>query len=268
MKKIIILLIMIMGLLTAGFTQVYEPLDMRSGGMLGAGNLRFVLDWAYQENNSVGSSTFDFGLDFGVGPSLEWQNRIGYRSVEGSDYQWAGWLELLKFQLGHAENGPAYALGTGIYIPVRKSESLGLLAGLYISSAIKDIDFDFNIGFDPFYLTYADLGNGVKVRNGHDLKIDLRLGYKILPFFKILGGFRLDQYFDGKQKITIGDQETTQTIDGGAAWNFILGGRLKPMDYPIVFDTSISFGVSSRSEYDWQLKFGLQFQPQSPNAEW
>ncbi len=250
------------------FAQTYEPLEMKSGGMLGARNLRFILNWAYLENDIGDTSVFDFGLDFGISPAVELQNRISYLSSGDSDYEWEEWTELLKFKLGKVLNGPAYALGTGLRIPVHKYESLGLIAGLYISSAIKDIDFDFNLGFEPIYLTYADLGGGMKVRPNSLLNINLRLGYKFTPFLKLAGGFELNQLLEGKRKIKENDHETTETISGGSAWNFIFGARVKPIDYPIVVDCSLSLGASKRSPYDWRIKIGVQLQPQSPNAEW
>jgi len=257
------------------FGLTYEPIEMKSGGMLGAGNLRFLFDWGYLENNSSDSSTFGFGIDFGLNEKIDLQNRIKYLNYNSGSYDWHNWEEILKWKLGQVSAGPAYAIGTGLAIPLHKNESLGLIAGLYISSAIKDIDFDFNAELSPFYLTYADLGKnpvtGIvrKERPSSIFNINLRLGYKIMPILKLAGGFELNQFFSGKIKYEKDNEEIeTKEIPGGSAWNLILGARLKPKGYPILFDASISLGLSEKSPYDWRIKFGTQLQPQSPNAEW
>lgn len=283
-KRLIINLLFICIFGISAYAQSYEPLEMKSGGLLGQGNLRFILNWAHLEKEGVDYSVFDFGLDFGIAPLTDLENRIKYISANDSEYEWVGWTEMLKFKLGKTYKGPAYSLGTGIKIPLHKYESLGLIAGLYISGAIKDIDFDFNIGADPIYLIPGKMDDpnpnieSIKIRPNSIIKINLRLGYKFLPFFKLAGGFELDQLLEGK-KTTIykNDTKIEETYPGGAVWFFIIGGRLKPVDYPIVFDGSICLGLSDtdkfyasedRPFYEWQIKFAVQLQPQSPNAEW
>lgn len=240
----------------------YEPAIGKSGSVIDKGNIRFLFGWAYNELRSTENSKFDFGIDFGIGESVEWQNRIDYNSANQGDYQWLGWTEILKFRLSEVDMGPAYSLGLGARIPVRKSESLGLLAGLYVSSAIKDIDFDFNLGFNP-YITKrevtSDDGETTKIRPNHFVNIDLILGYKLLPFLKINGGFESRQYLKNDDN------------DGGSSWLFLIGARIKPIDYPVLFDGNISAGsgnMRSYFGYDWQFRLGVQILPSSPNAEW
>lgn len=241
----------------------YEPIIGKSGSVLDTGLIRFLFDWAYGENDSYNNSELGFGIDLGIAPKTELQNRIDYSSFNSGDYAWVNWTELVKIRLSEMAKGPAYSLGLGARIPVRRSESLGLIAGLFISSGIKDIDFDFNLGFNP-YLTYADYGGGVKIRPNHFINVDLLLGYKILPFLKLSGGFEMKQLLTGSRK----DNDVQSDVEGGSVWDFIIGGRVKPRDYPVVMDMSMAFGATSRSEYDWQFKLGLQILPQSPEAEW
>ncbi len=268
MRKTIIFFVILLFTINYLYSERYEPAIGKSGSVIDAGNIRFLLGWGYNELKSDDNSKFNFGLDFGAGQTIELQNRIDYNSANSSDYEWTGWTELLKFKLSESEDGPAYSLGLGVRIPVRKAESLGLVAGLYVSSAIKDIDFDFNLGFNPF-LTYADLGRNearqkLKIRPNHYVNINLLLGYKLLPFFKITGGFESRQLLKGSEKI---DDEKND-IDGGSNWEFLIGARVKPIDYPVLFDGTISAGSGNRKEYAWQFRLGVQILPQSPDAEW
>ncbi|MHA1344694.1 MAG: hypothetical protein ACTSQG_11950 [Promethearchaeota archaeon] len=255
----------------------YEPLIGKSGSVIDFGGIRFIAGWGYNELNDNSISAFNFGLDFGIGLRTELQNRIDYNnSAANSEYQWTGWTEILKFRLSERENGPAFCLGTGLRIPLRKSESLGALAGLYISSALKDIDFDFNIGINP-YITYADLGklDGVNTyysRPHHYINVVLLLGKKFLPFLKVNAGFEMRQLLKStvsKIKYSNGDTEKF-TDDGGASWTFLIGSRIKPIGYPILLDSSLAFGTGKDAykSFDWQFKLGVQLLPQSPNAEW
>ncbi|MBU1077684.1 MAG: hypothetical protein KKH98_10350 [Spirochaetes bacterium] len=268
MRKLIILIIILLFSANFLFSERYEPAIGKSGSVIDSGNIRFLFGWAYNDL-TVENSKFNFGIDFGLGQTTELQNRIDYNSANWASYEWGEWTELLKFRLSEIDAGPAYSLGLGIRIPVRKAESLGLIAGLYISSAIKDIDFDFNIGFNP-YITYGDQGKDpltdetIKIRPNHFVNIDLLLGYKLLPFLKVDGGFESRQLLKGSMKV--GDVKTD--IDGGSVWTFILGARLKPIDYPVLFDGTFSFGAGDQKEYDWQFKLGIQILPTSPDAEW
>lgn len=269
MKKLILIGFLIFLISSNIVAERYEPVIGKSGSVLDAGFIRFLFGWLYNENDSINNSCFNFGIDFGTGAKTELQNRIDYNSSDSGNYEWIGWTELIKIRLSEIAKGPAYSLGLGVRIPVRKTESLGLIAGLFISSGIKDIDFDFNIGFNPYFI-YKDM-EGYKERPNHFVNVDLLLGYKLLPFLKIDGGFEMKQFLTGSRKdYNIATQEYDQKseIPGGSSWAFIIGGRIKPLDYPVLFDTGISFGTGKNYEYDWQFKLGVQILPQSPEAEW
>ena len=275
MKKFTILLIILFGISNFVYSQRYEPIIGKSGSVVDFGMIRIVSDWAYTEKDSENSSAFDFGLDIGVGLSTELQNRFDYRSVEGSDYDWKGYTGLLKFRISEVASGPALGLGFGANIPFyHKRNSLGLIAGFYISSALKDIDFDLNIGINPFLTSIHRgkiFGKTIEERPHSFVNLDILFGYKILPFMKLNAGVEMKHHFGGEIKIPISEDETdTEKLGGeGSAWALILGSRIKPKGYPILLDGSIAFGLSGdKNEYDWQFKLGVQLLPQSPDAEW
>ena len=267
MKKIFSTILIILISSSMLFSAKYEPAIGKSGANIDHGDIRFIFgtDYAEKENNIA---DFKFGIDFGVGETTEWQNRIDYRSINSSDYSWRGWTEILKFRLSERTDGPAYSLGLGTRIPLSSEECFGVLAGIYISSAIKDIDFDFNIGINPFITYRKKTIHGTdktkKIRDNHYVNIDLLLGYKALYFLKLIGGFESKQFLKGSKKI----DDVKTTTPSGESWIFVFGSRLKPKDYPVVFDGNISFGTGSNKEFDWRFRLGLQILPSSPNAEW
>ncbi len=266
MRRMLLIILILLSSIGSIFAERYEPIIGHSGSVMEAGLIRFLLGWAYSENDSsrfTSDSKFNFGIDFGAGARTELLNRIDYNSQNSSDFQWSNWAEMLKIRISEEAKGPAYSLGLGVRIPVRHAESMGLITGLYISSGIKDIDFDFNLGFNP-YLTYADIGNGVKERFRHFVNVDLLLGYKFLPFLKGVGGFEMKQFLAGSHK----ENNVKTEIPGGSDWTFVFGARIKPLDYPVLFDGNFAFGTSSNAEFDWQFKLGVQILPQSQEAEW
>lgn len=274
MKKIILLLFMVFSLITSLFANRYEPIIGTSGSVLDVGSIRFPIAYEYGQYNRNSTdydySQFDFGLDFGIGQSTELQNRIDYNKTDGSDFRWINWTEMVKFALTQQAEGTAYSLGVGARIPVSDQESLGLIGGFFISSAIKDIDFDFNIGLNP-YITSANTGSNETQRPNTYINIDLLLGYRLLPFLKIMGGFESEQLFNNGS-ITYNNHSTV--VNGGSIWDFVIGGRLKPQDYPFVVDLGIYFrsgnddGVLVTNKYDWKFKLGIQLLPQGAQAGW
>lgn len=259
MRKIFLLIIIIFISSALLYSERYEPILGRSGSVIDFGGVRFPIGWTHRKKKNFSEeSFFNFGIDFGIGLKTELQNRIGYNSDTD---RWMQWTELLKFLISESQTGPAIGFGLGARVPLNSFENLGLMIGLYISSAIKDIDFDFNIGINPF-ITYKDIEN-IEERE-HNANLDFLLGKKVLSFMKICAGFEMLQYFGGKRKI--GDIE--ENLESHSDWTFILGLRLKPKGYPILLDNSLTFGINSDNALEWQYKVGLQILPQSPNADW
>ncbi len=262
MRKTFLLIIIIFISSTFLYSQRYEPILGKSGSIIDFGGVRFPIGWTHREKeNYPEQSFFNFGIDFGIGLKTELQNRIGYNSDAD---RWIQWTELLKFRISESQIGPAIGFGLGARIPLNSFENLGLMIGLYISSAIKDIDFDFNIGINPF-ITYKDIEN-IEERE-HNANLDFLLGKKLLSFMKICAGFEMLQYFGGKRKI-IKTGEEIASMGSHSDWAVILGLRLKPEGYPILLDNSLTFGINRDNALEWQYKVGLQILPQSPNADW
>ncbi len=252
------------------FAERYEPIFGKSGSTLSQGTARFNFSFGYNENNSSTHSLFNFSIDYGITEKVEIQNNIGYGSYNSGDFEWSNWIELLKFKLSETFNGPATSLGAGLYIPVSGSESLGLILGFFYSGGIKDITFDFNLGITPF-LTYGDINDRYQVRPSPYINGDLVLGYKLLPILKLTGGIDMKQYLNGgatKTKNPITGEWTKTDIPASSGWVLFLGSRVKPQGYPVVLDTSLSFGLNRDAEYDWQFKIGVQILPSGENAEW
>ncbi len=265
MRRIFIILLVLFICTGLLYSERYEPMLGKSGSVIDFGGVRFPLGWEFYDMDgpaAADKSLFNFGIDFGIGLRTELQNRIDYNS---NDDEWQGWTELLKFRLAETHSGPAIGFGLGVRVPLSSRENLGLIVGLYISSAIKDIDFDFNIGINP-YITWKDISKYRETRE-HNVNLDLLLGKKILPFMKVSAGFEMLQYFGGKSMDIIGSSNE-QTLGKGTGWIFLLGLRLKPKGYPILLDNSFKFGSGSRNTLTWQYQIGLQILPQSPNADW
>jgi hypothetical protein len=277
MKKLIILSLLISAITVNIYAERYEPLMGKSGSVIDFGGVRFPMAWGYSEyTGNYDASLFNFGLDFGIGLSTELQNRIDYNSTGD---QWENWTELLKIRLSDTHNGPAIGLGLGARIPLHHpKDNFGLIAGLYISSAIKDIDFDFNIGVNPS-ITYRQIAS-LKLGNtettisekNHYVNFNLLFGKKLLDFLKVGAGFEMKQYFSGQRKteITVNDNstETFASMGQGSSWTFLFGVRLKPQGYPVLLDNSLAFGTGNMNNLDFTYRIGVQILPQSPNAEW
>jgi len=282
MRKIFILIIVLCVFSSLAYSERYEPLIGKSGSVVDFGMIRIISDWSYSakevgDGTNSGLSSLHLGLDFGIGIRTELQNRFDYSSVsigdvEG-DYEWTGYTGLMKLRLSEVVNGPALGLGLGARIPFYiKNHSLGVIGGFYLSSALKDIDLDLNIGINP-NLTSIETGENqygkIKYRPPHFANFNILLGYKVLPFFKISAGIEMRHLFGGVEKVPIADDEVQKNeLQDATIWNIAFGPRIKPKGYPLLIDCLLAFGLSEKSDYDWKFRTGIQLLPQSPDAEW